>query len=150
MEPRHHHISMQRGGSGALSMQVRGCRGGASVARAGSVGSAAEAEWQIPPEDIMICKDPYGRDWQLGTGGFGSVRAAGHTLSGGASSVNPDAACSCPGHACVRPPAMHVEEASWGPGSAGIRPGVAVQPGAAGTSQQASQDVVAIAWRGRP
>ena len=33
----------------------------------------AEADWEILPEDIMICKDPYGRDWQLGTGGFGSV-----------------------------------------------------------------------------
>lgn len=31
-------------------------------------------EWEILPEDIIICKDPYGRDWQLGTGGFGSVR----------------------------------------------------------------------------
>jgi hypothetical protein len=37
-------------------------------------GSGSGAEWQIPPEDIAICKDPYGRDWQLGTGGFGSVR----------------------------------------------------------------------------
>lgn len=34
----------------------------------------AEADWEIMPEDIIICKDPYGRDWQLGTGGFGSVR----------------------------------------------------------------------------
>lgn len=33
----------------------------------------AEADWEILPEHIMICKDPYGRDWQLGTGGFGSV-----------------------------------------------------------------------------
>ncbi|KAK9905638.1 hypothetical protein WJX75_003659 [Coccomyxa subellipsoidea] len=33
----------------------------------------AEADWEIMPEDIIICKDPYGRDWQLGTGGFGSV-----------------------------------------------------------------------------
>ena len=85
VEPRHHHISMARGGSGgALSMYVRGGGsrgGGASVARAGSVGSAAEAEWQIPPEDILICKDPYGRDWQLGTGGFGSVRCEGRSIS---------------------------------------------------------------------
>lgn len=36
----------------------------------------AEADWEIMPEDIIICKDPYGRDWQLGTGGFGSVRDA--------------------------------------------------------------------------
>ena len=36
----------------------------------------AEADWEILPEDIMICKDPYGRDWQLGTGGFGSVSAS--------------------------------------------------------------------------
>ena len=35
----------------------------------------AEADWEILPEDILICKDPYGRDWQLGTGGFGSVRS---------------------------------------------------------------------------
>lgn len=33
----------------------------------------AESDWEILPEDILICKDPYGRDWQLGTGGFGSV-----------------------------------------------------------------------------
>ena len=41
-----------------------------------SLGTAmgGEADWEITPEDIVICKDPYGRDWQLGTGGFGSVR----------------------------------------------------------------------------
>ena len=43
----------------------------------------AEADWEILPEDILICKDPYGRDWQLGTGGFGSVRSPCSTSSAG-------------------------------------------------------------------
>ena len=30
--------------------------------------------WEVNPADITICKDPTGNNWQLGTGGFGSVR----------------------------------------------------------------------------
>lgn len=30
-------------------------------------------DWEIPPGDITICKDAYGRDIKLGHGGFGSV-----------------------------------------------------------------------------
>lgn len=41
----------------------------------GRTSLGAEADWEISPDDIVICKDPYGRDWQLGTGGFGSVHA---------------------------------------------------------------------------
>ena len=28
----------------------------------------AESDWEILPEDILICNDPYGIDWQVGTG----------------------------------------------------------------------------------
>ena len=54
----------------------------------------AEADWEILPEDILICKDPYGRDWQLGTGGFGSVRSPCSTSS--ASSQG-----ACIGYTCM-------------------------------------------------
>ena len=66
------------GGASFGSQQLwrsRTSLGASSVGPQGSEGGAA-ADWQIPPEDILICKDPYGRDWQLGTGGFGSVRTS--------------------------------------------------------------------------
>jgi hypothetical protein len=57
----------------------------------------AEAmEWEILPEDIAICKDPYGRDWQLGTGGFGSVRL--HSIAAPASAHRR----ACPHQVCFK------------------------------------------------
>lgn len=50
----------------------------------------AESDWEILPEDIMICKDPYGRDWQLGTGGFGSVSSPANSLDCGLPCENND------------------------------------------------------------
>ncbi len=38
------------------------------------LGSADEGDWFIRPEDVVICKDPRGNDWQLGSGAYGSVR----------------------------------------------------------------------------
>ena len=32
-------------------------------------------EWRIHPEQLKIAKRPDGRDWKLGAGGFGTVRA---------------------------------------------------------------------------
>ena len=32
------------------------------------------SDWFIRPEDVVICKDPRGNDWQLGSGAYGSVR----------------------------------------------------------------------------
>ncbi|CAL8471975.1 g11517 [Coccomyxa elongata] len=61
--------------SGASSWRERDGESSSLWRTRTSLGTAmgGEADWEIMPEDIVICKDPYGRDWQLGTGGFGSV-----------------------------------------------------------------------------
>lgn len=63
--------------SGASSWRERDGEASSLWRTRTSLGTAmgGEADWEIMPEDIVICKDPYGRDWQLGTGGFGSVRS---------------------------------------------------------------------------
>ena len=33
------------------------------------------SDWMLSPDEIEICKRADGTDWQLGAGGFGSVRS---------------------------------------------------------------------------
>ncbi len=68
--------------SGASSWRERDGESSSLWRTRTSLGTAmgGEADWEIMPEDIVICKDPYGRDWQLGTGGFGSVRGLSPSL----------------------------------------------------------------------
>ena len=48
----------------------------ASGSGAGAPGGSDDSgsDWFIRPEDVIICKDPRGNDWQLGSGAYGSVR----------------------------------------------------------------------------
>ena len=34
------------------------------------------SDWEVPGDQIEICKRPDGSDWELGAGAFGKVRAA--------------------------------------------------------------------------
>ncbi|KAK9836929.1 hypothetical protein WJX81_000389 [Elliptochloris bilobata] len=47
----------------------------ASGSRLGGTGGSEDScsDWFIRPEDVVICKDPRGNDWQLGSGAYGSV-----------------------------------------------------------------------------
>jgi hypothetical protein len=38
------------------------------------------SDWELRPEDIVICKRANGEDWQIGNGAFGQVYKA--TLNG--------------------------------------------------------------------
>jgi len=47
----------------------------ASGSGPGGLGGGDEAgDWFIRPDDVVICRDPRGNDWQLGSGAYGSVR----------------------------------------------------------------------------
>ena len=51
----------------------RSASGSGPGANGGSDDSGSD--WFIRPEDVVICKDPRGNDWQLGSGAYGSVRS---------------------------------------------------------------------------
>eukprot|EP00884_Botryococcus_braunii_P015478 jgi/Botrbrau1/2613/Bobra.145_1s0034.2 len=52
------------------------CRNGHNGRSTSEESAGVRLDWEVPPEDITICKDAYGRDIKLGHGGFGSVYRA--------------------------------------------------------------------------
>ena len=59
-------------------------RGGSGLSTSGRMDSGSIelpvlpwVDWQIPAEEIRICRRPNGAEWELGSGAFGKARSAG-------------------------------------------------------------------------
>ncbi len=67
----------------------------ASGSGPGGLGGDEAGDWFIRPDDVIICKDPRGNDWQLGSGAYGSVRRP-PLMAGAAHSTQRQAVVSKP------------------------------------------------------